>query len=168
MSKSKGKKNCPSPVRNPVSRLQWRFGRHLSLPPLTGLLELIIVKCSLQPSVLSEWLETSMVDYLLSLICTSELEEGKDDLMPIFKEWRIFCSALAREQTKEARFTYNRRGLVVDRREIYQSGRMETLAWVMVSSYLEIFKVRYTSLWQEQSELAVGGRIPRWKQGNGL
>ena len=46
----------------------------------------IIVKCSLQPSVLSEWLETSMVDYLLSLICTSELEEGKDDLMPIFKE----------------------------------------------------------------------------------
>lgn len=60
MSKSKGKKNCPSPVRNPVSRLQWRFGHHLSLPLLTGLLELIIVKCSLQPSVLSEWLETSV------------------------------------------------------------------------------------------------------------
>ena len=168
MSKSKEKKNCPSPVRNPVSRLQWRFGHHLSLPPPTDLLELIILSVRYSLVFSQNGLRPAWVDYLLSLICTSELEEGKDDLMPIFKEWMSFCSALAREQTKEARFTCNRRGLVVDRREIYQSGRMETLVWVMVSSYLEIFKVRYTSLWQEQSELVVGGRIPRWKQGNGL
>lgn len=31
-------------------------------------------------------LRPAWADYLLSLICTSELEEGKDDLMPIFKE----------------------------------------------------------------------------------
>lgn len=32
-----------------------------------------------------DYLRPVCADYLLSLICTSELEKGKDDLMPIFK-----------------------------------------------------------------------------------
>jgi hypothetical protein len=72
--------------------------------------------CYLQVSIVSEhpgwWLETSMCRFSAFIDLHVRAGQGRDDLTPVFQEWRILFSALTKDQTKETGFTCNRRGCV--------------------------------------------------------
>ena len=88
---SKSKKNSPSLLsRTQPGIFQWGFGLHFSLLPLTNLLEFIPARVpysvGFSQNIQVDDLKLAWVDYLPLLICTSEFEKNKDDLMPNFKK----------------------------------------------------------------------------------
>lgn len=133
-------------------------GFPLAFRPLTNLQTHppVTYRSGVSRSIQADDSKRACADYLPSLICTAELGKGKDDLIPVFQEWRILFSALTKEQTKETGFTCNRRGCVRQQGDL--SGKEAEGPGVSYSRALPgDLQSKIYFLWQAHS-----GVVPGW------